>query len=98
MEQTRLRFTKQSNGIMVSKEMLAKEAIVIVLIDPVTMSFKIRTKEGAVLGQGAATKLAYVQKMIKKELKVMGVKFYDEVRGNVEIETKQEGDKNESES
>lgn len=99
MEKTRIRYTKQENGIMVSKEMLAKEAMVIALIDPVTMSFKIKTKDGTVLGQGAATKMAYVQKMIKKELKELGVKFFDEVRNVLEeVETKTEGDKNESES
>ncbi len=94
MEQTRIRYTKRGDGILISKEMLSKSGGVVAMIDSETVSFKIKkTEDNSVLGQGAAKNLAYVKKMIKSELKALGVQFLDEVR-----EHKTEGEENGVES
>lgn len=78
----RVRYLKDSNGNLVSKEnMLAGNIVVNVLIDPKRFSWSVSNREnGDILLQGTEVSLVMAKLKAKATLKSIGVLFDDEIR------------------
>lgn len=77
---TRVRYT-ESDGVLVSKPLLAVDKLVIVTLDTVrNMFFVTQHSDGTVLVQGEGVDTALLKKKAKNALKDLGVVFQDEVR------------------
>ncbi len=79
-EIVRVRYTKQENGVLISKEMLGNEHVITVKINSPTLAWKLVDKQGVVLNEGNAKTMADVKKHVKTALKGFGVKFLNELR------------------
>ena len=76
---TRVRYKKQ-DGLLVTSEYLGKEFVVKAEISLETNSYKILTRDNALLQYGAAKTLPAVKRLVKTALKSLGVQFTDEIR------------------
>jgi hypothetical protein len=80
---TRIRYTKQADGKLLSKEFFptTKHNNVKVLLDPSKLSFEVVTLESnEVVASGSANDLAMLKKAAKESLKQLGIVFATESR------------------
>lgn len=82
---TRLRYQRKDEITLVTNELLGTEFTVRAEIDESTKSYKIVTKDNAILNYGAAKSLNEVKKLVKINLRSLGVRFLEEVRTKGEI-------------
>lgn len=76
---TRIRYTQPSEGILVSRPLIAGEHLVTVTIDTINNNFKVHNESGT-LAHGEALDVAQLKKKAKLAAAQLGVVFQDEVR------------------
>ncbi len=77
---TRIRYNKTVNNTLSSKEILLNHDTVVITLNPMNTSFVVTDSKGLVVSQGTTNTMSNLKKIVKNELKKLGMVFGDEVR------------------